>query len=278
MEKALETETISSVATLHKDDVVESSGAQPQTNEKDPKTAEDEIPLKKRKTRRGKSKRRNIHPYKTDMKTKLIKPEAPYNSNRFLIEDHGNIEELDERLKNVDQLTNSTVTRTRDSSFSVDSDGEFYSTPDDEEEFLIKDFDDQYESLQTERLHSMSKNELIQEYLQLENKVEVLTKRLRLKSGNYENGHECNEEENNTQLNYKEEINRLTTENEALKRENDTLKNKLSQSCSSDSEDSETDSSDSCSSSTSTSSMSRPESPQPDYSRTNGHSTVVGEV
>lgn len=87
----------------------------------------------------------------------MIEPEAPRNSNQFLLEDHGLIEELDDNLKMPPSLRN------RDSSFSVDSDGDFYSSPDDEQ-FLIKDFDDQYESLHAERLQTMSKNELIQEY------------------------------------------------------------------------------------------------------------------
>lgn len=270
METSVETATNPSVAILHKDDVEAAIGAQAPTVGSEPKMPEDEVPMKKRKTRRGKSKRRNVHPYKTDNKTKLIKPEAPYNSNRFLIEDHGNIEELDERLKNVDQVSDSTVTRTRDSSFSVDSDNEFYSTPDDEEEFLIKDFHDQYESLQAERFQNMSKNELIQEYLQMEAKVEVLTKRLQLKS-NSENENGVDEEA----LDCKEELKTLKMENDALKRENESLKNKISRSSSLDSEDSETDSSDSCSSSTSTSSMSTPESPTPNYAHTNGHSALV---
>lgn len=51
------------------------------------KAGEEEVPAKKRKTRRGKSKRRNnLHPYKSDKKNnKLVKPEAPYNSNRFVV-------------------------------------------------------------------------------------------------------------------------------------------------------------------------------------------------
>lgn len=243
---------LKSVGTLPRNDVTQAADACAAVkHEHQPKTTEEEVPPKKRKTRRGKSKRR--HPYKkTDSKN--IKPEAPYNSNRFLIEDHGNLEEIDERLKSNDQFP---PTRTRDSSFSVDSDGEFYSTPDDEEEFLIKDFDDQYESLQHERLNSMSKSELIEEYLLLMSKTEKLNKRFKSR------------DEENELI---KEIERLKAENERLKRENELLKNKLSESCSSDSEDSETDSSESCSSSTNSSSMSRPSSPLTDFTQTNGHS------
>lgn len=271
---------LNSVGKLHQDDVVHLNNARATAKHDDPTKMNDgEVPPKKRKTRRGKCKRRNIHPYiKKEIKAnKVIKPEAPYNSNRFLIEDHGNIEEIDEHLRNTEQISNSTVTRTRDSSFSIDSDGEFYSTPDDEEEFLLKDFDDQYESLQAERLHAMTKNELIQEYLVLESRVESLTKRLRNRIINAEN--ETKNEVNSNQENddFQKEIERLRIENETLKEENELLKTKqILASCSSDSEDSETDSNDSCSS-TSSSSMSKPSSPLPECPQINGHSPTVIE-
>nr|CAI5848613.1 unnamed protein product [Callosobruchus analis] len=250
-----------------KDDVVEPSDAQNRTN----LTDDGELPPKKRKTRRGKSKRKQ--PYQKNQKNsrkcnKLIKPEAPHNSNQFLLEDHGSIEDLDENLKNVDQVSTSTITRTRDSSFSVDSDGEFYSSPDDEEQFLIKDFDDQYESLHAERLQTMSKEELVEEYLQLENKLEQLSKRL-----------QTNEDDdlvNRPEL--KQEVERLTIENERLRRENELLRSKIDR-C--DSEDSETDSRDSGSSSSSSSdgcsscssshsSSSKSSLTQVNYTQTNG--------
>ncbi|KRT79586.1 hypothetical protein AMK59_8078 [Oryctes borbonicus] len=271
---------LSSVGKLPQDDVVHLNNAHATAKHDDPTKMNDvEIPPKKRKTRRGKCKRRNIHPYiKKEIKSnKVVKPEAPYNSNRFLIEDHGNIDEIDEQLRNTDQISTSTVTRTRDSSFSIDSDGEFYSTPDDEEEFLIKDFDDQYESLQAERLHAMTKNELIEEYLLLESRVELLTKRLRNRMANSEADNKTEENSNQQNDDFQKEIERLQIENENLKQENETLRNKqMLVSCTSDSEDSETDSSDSCST-TSTSSMSKSSSPVPDCPQINGHSPTVIE-
>ena len=198
----------------------------------------------------------------------MIKPEAPYNSNQFLLEDHGNIEELDENLKHADRFSTTSAGRTRDSSFSVESEGEFYSSPDDEEQFLIKDFVDQYESVQAERLQAMSKDELIQEYLLLESKLELLTKRQRKRGAADEA-----ELAAAAPADLQGEVERLTIENEALKRENAALRSKT---CSSDSEDSETDSNDSCSSSSSSSSCSTaPPSPLVDYSQTNGHSAGV---
>nr|XP_023030239.1 protein HEXIM [Leptinotarsa decemlineata] len=222
------------------------------------KFAEGELPVKKRKTRRGKSKRR--HPYLKNARksNKLIKPEAPHNSNQFLLEDHGQIEDLDKNLMSP------SAGRTRDSSFSIDSDGDFYSSPDDEEQFLIKDFDDQYESLQAVRFQTLSKGQLIEEYLILENKLEEMTKRL-------QKFEEDDTEDSGPEL--KQEIERLTIENERLRRENDVLRSKVNPS---DSEDSETDSSDSCSTSSSShtsgrSSRSRSPISTVDYSKTNGH-------
>lgn len=200
----------------------------PNETERMTKFNDGELPPKKRKTRRGKCKRRQ--PYLKNKNTrrlnKLINPQAPRNSNQFLLEDHGLIQELDDNLKM------SPLLRNRDSSFSVDSDGDFYSSPDDEQ-FLIKDFYDQYETLQAERLQTMSKNELIQEYLLLETKLEQLSKQIQ-------------DEDSEDITDLKQQIERLTMENDQLKRENEMLRNKNV----TDSEDSETDSSSSCSSST----------------------------
>lgn len=92
-------------------------------------------------------------------------PLVPYNTNRFLMEDH---------MPHV--LTPSG--RTRDSSFSIDSEENyFYSLPEDEEEFLTKEFASVYEDARSERLEGLSKSQLIQEYLQLEANHEQVTRR-----------------------------------------------------------------------------------------------------
>lgn len=217
--------------------------------------------------------------------SRLIKPEAPHNSNQFLIEDQGRTEEIDERLR-----TDKVASRNRDSSFSVDSDGEFYSSPSDEEAFLIKDFDDQYESLHVERLNGMSKSELVQEFLMLEKKLDAATKRLKCKGAQWKicericddafvldkRGDLTSAEGTSTQS----EIDRLSVENETLRRENNDLRNKLSLSlASSDSEDSESDSSDTCSSCSSKPSSDEcdekgKDDNSLDYTHTNGRSPV----
>ncbi|KAL3286995.1 hypothetical protein HHI36_001481 [Cryptolaemus montrouzieri] len=224
-------EEMQSVADCSQDDVVEKKETQTSASVKhecSPKFPDNHIPQKKRKTRRGKSKRKQ--PYVKNRIPNVRKPEAPYNSNQFLLEDHCDFENIDEKLLKHDKPSSSTVNRTRDSSFSVDSEGEFYSSPDDEEQFLIKDFDYQYETVHAEHLNNMSKDDLIQEHLSLEQKVELLSNVLRKRTA---------------------EIERLKNENEALKEQNCELRSQLSnKSSSSDSStDSESDSSSSSSSS-----------------------------
>lgn len=264
--------------------------------------------IKKRKTRRGKSKRRNPNPYtklswqqRKNMNNRSLhfnrkfranvlnhgQALAPFNSNQFLMEDHGELQELDDKLNKSDGAGTSMVpSRTRDSSFSVDSDGDFYSSPEDEEEFLTKEFDNAYEDLHAERLQSMTKAQLIEEYLQLESKVELLTKRLRGKSTNIVGNEEDGVTASGTATVpasdsvFQQEINKLLLENDELRRENEHLRSGICRSASSfsSSMDSESDSSSStCNSSTSSNTgadvREDPSPPPPtsvNYAETNG--------
>lgn len=143
----------------------------------------------KKKRRRGKSKRKILKPFskmpwqerrKLDnskrnnrfRKIVLSKTQAPFNNNQFLMEIHK------PEPENNFNLFRTPSARTRDSSFSVDSEENyFFSLPEDEEEYLTKEFSSVYEDAQCERLSNMSKNELIQEYLLLEAKYDNLIKR-----------------------------------------------------------------------------------------------------
>ncbi|XP_045477643.1 protein HEXIM1-like [Harmonia axyridis] len=242
-----------SVADRPKDDVVEKEETSASVkSDHNPKVADDHIPQKKRKTRRGKSKRKQ--PYMKSRIPNVVKPEAPHNSNQFLLEDHCDFDNLDERLLNKTKASSSIFNRNRDSSFSVDSDGDFYSSPDDEEQFLIKDFDNQYETVHAEHLNNMSKADLIQEYVTLEKKVELLSNILRKRTeGDYDR----------TKIDLQMEIQQLQSENETLKQQNQELLSKLSNksNCSSSdsSSDSESDSSSSSSSSVSSCDMNEAE-------------------
>lgn len=143
--------------------------------------------INRKKRRRGKFKRKLVKPfvkvpwqdkrkdkpkrYNRYRKIVLAKTQAPFNNNQFLMEIH-----KPEPENSFDIL--GTPARTRDSSFSIDSeDNYFYSLPEDEEEYLTKEFSSVYEDAQCERLSNMSKNELIQEYLLLEAKYDTLVKR-----------------------------------------------------------------------------------------------------
>lgn len=236
---------------------------------------------KKRKTRRGKPKYRKLKPYAKQQHhtypqrtrcrsiNRLIKkstqPPAPYNTTQFLIADHNDLPDLKEKLA-AEVTAKSELPRafqkplapprTRDSSFSVDSDEDyFYSSPEDEKEFLTKEFSSAYDDLQAERLSALSKYELIQEYIELEAKLEVVSKRLRSKNNQTTDERECDGKNTatastiiDTDLDkklkiFQQKIDDLMQQNEQLKRDNEALKSKEMRSPSPESSvDSESDS------------------------------------
>ncbi|XP_071868938.1 uncharacterized protein [Bombus fervidus] len=215
-----------------------------------------DIATKKRKTRRGKPKHRKLKPYSKQQlsyqqqlryrsRGRLAKtgrqPPAPYNTTQFLMDDHSDLPDLDQKLSEAASSELPATfqkppapSRTRDSSFSVDSDEDyFYSSPEDEEEFLTKEFSTAYEDLHAERLSTLSKSELIQEYLQLEAKVDLLTKRLRGKNfhqteqRDLESNSSSTDSESAKKLKIcQQRIDDLMQQNEQLKRENESLRAK----------------------------------------------------
>lgn len=232
---------------------------------------------RKKKTRRGKPKRKN--PYNKDgndnrgqassrpkIRPRFVQrqPVAPYNTNQFLMEDHNDVQDLDVQLKAVNPAPASSIfgtsnrpPRARDPSFtSADSEEDyFYSSPEDEEEFLTKEFSNTYEDLHVEALAAMTKAQLIQQVLQLEEKVDVLEKKVgstgKCKNENNISEVSANEEsDDKTPEKIKQlqsEIAKLVLENEKLQIENDRLRRR-NRSSSVSSVDSESDSSTSPSS------------------------------
>lgn len=229
--------------------------------------AETERCERRKKTRRGKPKRKN--PYnkegnemrkaanhsKTHPRFAHRHADAPYNTNEFLMEDHNSFVNA---LVEPVQPSNGTPRqpRVRDPSFtSADSDEDnFYSSPEDEEEYLTKEFSNTYEELHVESLQDMSKPELIQQLLQLEEKVDILEKRLGNKTRNDKDNDKLIYEMENTfedgdkistgmerVKQFQLEIGRLRLENEKLKIENDRLQRR-NRSSSVSSVDSESDS------------------------------------
>ncbi|XP_047504908.1 protein HEXIM1 [Pieris napi] len=255
----------------------------------------------KKKRRRGKTKRKIIKPYlkiswqerrKNEVRNNtkrnnrfrkivLAKTQAPFNNNQFLMEIH--------KPEPENNIFRTPSARTRDSSFSIDSEDNnyFFPLPEDEEEYLTKEFSSVYEDAQCERLSNMSKNELIEEYLLLEAKYDTLVKRAeRYKPKDYEEGknvavadkdlnsdsvNSINESDNSNTDNIniadkqalsdilqqlkeqEEQIRELQLANEQLKVQNEHLQ-QHNQTMSEDSESDSSSSSDSCSTSSSNSS------------------------
>lgn len=187
---------------------------------------------------------------------------APNNTTQFIMEDHTEIPALD--LEHLEAQKGSRTSRARDSSFSIDSDEELSSSPEDEA-YLWKEFSNTYEDVFAERLGTMTKLDLIKEYLQLEQRVGTLEKKLTGGTGT-DSENEVAEGEMSIEPAmaekiriFQEEIKKLVVENEQLVEENKRLQSssslvRQSSSSISSSIDSESDSSTSSGSSSSSSS------------------------
>jgi len=205
---------------------------------------------------------------------------APYNSTQFLMADH---DDVDLKLQFPSGGSSEDLTKTspvqrkrgRDSSFSLESDDDyFYSSPDDEEEFLSNEFKKDYETGNVDRLEHMDKTNLIQEYLGMEKKVESLEKTLEeinhretMKALTGEVDYEFHrgevpmEPETAEKIRvFQSEIKRLIRENKTLHQENSRLKRKLKSPASRRYSESSESSSSSSSSSDSSSDSSESES------------------
>lgn len=146
---------------------------------------------------------------------------APYNTTQFLMEDHN--------LEEPDYLS---IHHNKEDCHSYDSEEDFYSSPDDEEEFLHQQFSETYDSFHDAYINNMSKFELVRELMRLEDEIEVVEKTLR----------ECREqrkmlaeypcldvdaEMEKIQV-FQDEIVKLTQENSVLEKNNELLQNRVS--------------------------------------------------
>lgn len=98
---------------------------------------------------------------------------APNNTNQFLMDDHNDVPDIDKKLS----ARYNENGRTRNSSFtSVESDGDhvYSSSSDDDGTMIQKEFIDTYRLIQEEQLERLSRNELIQRVIELEEKIQVL--------------------------------------------------------------------------------------------------------
>lgn len=136
-------------------------------------------------------------------------------SLQFLMDDHNfrerDFEEVDKLLREspfARPLTTSPPS-------GAESD-EFYSSPDDENEFQQRQFSQVYEYVHAERLSSMSKSELVQEYILLEEKVEDLEKKLKDAKSALSEVSRKREIESSELSNLREQVILLTNENNRL--------------------------------------------------------------
>jgi len=164
---------------------------------------------------------------------KFGKPHAPYNTTQFLMEDH-NVR--DPEFEQVNRLIRRQESECADESTRGEGGSDmddFYSSPD-EQDFQQKQFDEVYDYVHAERLNSMSKSDLIQELLVLEEKTEDLEKKLRetkaayneLKSRNHISTSSSSSSQEVSSSNDSEELSalraqvaRLTQENLQLRRQ-----------------------------------------------------------
>lgn len=153
-------------------------------------------------------------------------PVAPYNTTQFLMNDHD--------TKSPDLHVDETGHNQRkdEGSGSMDADyssSDFCDSSGEDEMFLAKEFLETYENIQSERLQTMNKNELVKECLSLETRVERLEKRLKVsdnkfrRSGGSSDGQSLSSsgEEFVDMMSvkrYEDEIKRLREENDHLRR------------------------------------------------------------
>ncbi|XP_060075556.1 protein HEXIM1-like [Ylistrum balloti] len=159
-------------------------------------------------------------------------PVAPYNTTQFLMEDHIKNESLnspDVQEDEEEHLNRHDSRESRSGSRSSDYSDETTSSSEDEDNFMEKEFSETYNNIHAERLQTMSKDELIKDYVEMEAKLERLEKR-------YKNKRRKRESKNNSSASLSSEgeefvdlevARKFEDENKLLKDENCKLKNEL---------------------------------------------------
>ncbi|UXI22686.1 Nose resistant to fluoxetine protein 6 [Sarcoptes scabiei] len=115
-------------------------------------------------------------------------PLAPYNTSQFIMNEHSNdidFEALSGEIQQMRQIKQqkkddaaaftASSTLRNDSNDSNDLPAEdYYSSPEDESFFLEQQFHEAYDTMHAERLNSMSKSDLLKEFLIMEKELEIL--------------------------------------------------------------------------------------------------------
>ena len=198
-------------------------GGSPTTSSGSEKADHEEV--RRKKNRRGKHHRRKWKPYSrmTAEEKKQVdereaaraarreaelagKPAAPWNTTQFIMADHG-CSELHIRAPRMSRT------------MSIESSGlsgdELYESPEEEIMehglFLEQDFESAYQEMASESLQGMTKTELVQQCLDLEEEVTLIRDQLR-------------EECNSKMVDLQREIATLRSQNRTLQEENERLK------------------------------------------------------
>lgn len=183
------------------------------------------------------------------------RPTAPYNTTQFLMAEHDLAEPDLGSHAHMQSDGEETPLRSRVPSNSCDDsdfDDDYNESPEDEiyeQQFFEKDFTEAYEQVHVENLHSMSKSELVREFMLLEERVEnmeiklkeseaigsVFARRISVEelSGALNGGN--NSDLNKADSKTREEIllvelSRLRKENERLLAENEEIKTRFQKS------------------------------------------------
>lgn len=113
------------------------------------------------------------------------RPTAPYNTTQFLMAEHDLAEPDLGSHAHMQSDGEETPLRSRVPSNSCDDsdfDDDYNESPEDEiyeQQFFEKDFTEAYEQVHVENLHSMSKSELVREFILLEERVENMEIKLK---------------------------------------------------------------------------------------------------
>ncbi|KAI1289827.1 Protein HEXIM2 [Halotydeus destructor] len=210
----------------------------------------------------GKNLKPNLEEWDLRMKLRKEKPFAPRNTTQFLMDDQ-NVRSPD--YNEITRMIRSSHKdhqnkQNPDESFEMgsDSESEYYSSPDDEQDFLQRQFSETYDNIHAERMSSMSRSELVQEYMALEERVDDLERKLKEARGqesssirfrSYSDSVHLHGDKNlhfasspsphdqEVSRKVQQEVQRLHEENEKLRKDNEQLRDALG-SCSKSTADS----------------------------------------
>lgn len=147
-------------------------------------------------------------------------PVAPYNTTQFLMNDHTNVSP---HIPEIPINRNNSRESKEGSPGCSDSSEEFYGSSSEDEKYLNKEFAEAYENIHAERLQTMSKDELIKNYLEMEEKLDVLEKQPK-KSRESSDGQSLSSCEESCDIGT---LKKYEEENKTLKNENEMLKTEL---------------------------------------------------